>query len=114
MLARLHFVMSDANLFTAFLTKFQSESTSIHLLFKDLAQVLQLLLQRFVKLDALKDKSAAQLLSVQCQKWTLYSLYVHDDVILHWYTHSLSTETYVCPINPIFSCDVLYFFTCVL
>jgi len=34
MLARLHFVMSVADLFTPFLTKFQSESTSVHLLFK--------------------------------------------------------------------------------
>jgi len=65
MLARLHFVMSVANLFTPFLTEFQSESPLIHLLFEELAQVLKLLLQRFVKLDALKDKSAAQLLSVE-------------------------------------------------
>jgi len=65
MLARLHFVLSVANLFSPFLTKFQSECTSIHLLFEELAQVLQLLLQRFVKSDELKDKTGAQLLSVQ-------------------------------------------------
>jgi len=36
------------------------------LLFEELAQILQLLLQRFVKLDALNEKSGAQLLlSVQ-------------------------------------------------
>jgi hypothetical protein len=64
MLARLHFVNSIANLFKPFLTKFQLESTSIHLLFEELAQVFQLLLQRFVKLDALKDKSGVELLSV--------------------------------------------------
>ena len=33
MLARLHFIVSIANLFKPFLTKFQSESVSIHLLF---------------------------------------------------------------------------------
>ena len=65
MLAKLHFVMSVANLFIAVLTKFQSESPLIHLLFEDLVQVLKLLLKRFVKFDALKGKSAAQLLSVQ-------------------------------------------------
>ena len=67
MLARLHFVLSVANLFSPFLTKFQAEHTSIHLLFEELSQVLQLLLQRFVKSDALKDKSSAQLLSVQLE-----------------------------------------------
>ena len=56
MLARLHFIVSIANLFKPFLTKFQSESVSIHLLFEELAQVLRLLLQRFVKVDALKDR----------------------------------------------------------
>ena len=56
--------MSVAHL-TPFHTKFQPESTSSHLLFEELEQVLQLLLKRFVKLDALKDKSAAQLLLVQ-------------------------------------------------
>jgi len=65
MLARLHFILSAANLFSPFLTKFQSECTSIHLLFEELAQILQLLLQRFVKFDELKYKSSAQLLSVQ-------------------------------------------------
>ena len=65
MLARLHFIVSAANLFSPFLTKFQSECTSIHLLFQELAQILQLLLQRFVKFDELKYKSSAQLLSVQ-------------------------------------------------
>jgi len=65
MLARLHFILSVANLFLPFLTKFQSECTSIHLLFEELAQNLQSLLQRFVKLDALKEKSGARLLSVQ-------------------------------------------------
>ena len=45
MLARLHFLFSVADLFTPFLTKFQSESPFIHLLFEELAQVLQLLLQ---------------------------------------------------------------------
>ena len=64
MLARLHFIVSIANLFKPFLTKFQSESVLIHLLFEELAQVLRLLLQRFVKVDALKDKNGAQLLSV--------------------------------------------------
>jgi len=44
MLARLHFVLSVANLFSPFLTKFRSECTSIHLLFEELAQILQLLL----------------------------------------------------------------------
>ena len=28
--------------------------------------------------------------------------------------YRLSTETYMCPINPIFSCDVLYFLAYVL
>ena len=64
MLARLHFIVSIANLFKPFLTKFQSVSVLIHLLFEELAQVLRLLLQRFVKVDALKDKNGAQLLSV--------------------------------------------------
>ena len=41
MLARLHFILSAANLFSPFLTKFQSECTSIHLLFEELAQILQ-------------------------------------------------------------------------
>ena len=62
--ARLHFIVSIANLLKPFLTKFQSESVSIHLLFEELAQVLRLLLQRFVRVDALKDKNGAQLLSV--------------------------------------------------
>ena len=65
MLARLHFAIGVVNLFAPFLTKYQSESTSIRLLFEELARVLQLLLQRFVKLDVRKDNSAAQLLSVQ-------------------------------------------------
>jgi len=71
MLARLHFVLSVANLFSPFLTKFQSECTSIHLLFEELAQIFQLLLQRFVKLDELKNKSTAQLLSVQLDSGSL-------------------------------------------
>ena len=65
MLARLHFAIGVVNLFAPFLTKYQSERTSIRLLFEELARVLQLLLQRFVKLDVRKDNSAAQLLSVQ-------------------------------------------------
>jgi len=65
MLARLHFAIGVVNLFAPFLTKYQSERTSIRLLFEELARVLQLLLQRFVKLDVRKDNSAAPLLSVQ-------------------------------------------------
>jgi len=37
MLARLHFILGVANLFLPFRTKFQSECTSIHLLFEELA-----------------------------------------------------------------------------
>lgn len=44
MLARLHFAIGVVNLFAPFLTKYQSESTSIRLLFEELARVLQLLL----------------------------------------------------------------------
>jgi len=61
---QLGLLVSVANLFSPFLTKFQAEHTSIHLLFEELSQVLQLLLQQFVKSDALKDKTGAQLLSV--------------------------------------------------
>lgn len=49
MLAWLQSVLSVANLFSPFLSEFQSQCTSIHLLFEELAQILQLLLQRFVK-----------------------------------------------------------------
>jgi len=64
---QLGLLVSVANLFLPFLTKFQAEHTSIHLLFEELSQVFQLLLQRFVKSDALKDKSGAQLLSVHLE-----------------------------------------------
>ena len=83
MLARLQFAIGVVNLFAPFLrpTKYQSESTSIRLLFEELARVLQLLLQRFVKLDVRKDNSAAQLLSVQRDdRLTQYGSYALNSI----------------------------------
>jgi hypothetical protein len=64
MLARLNFIHSIADLFQPFLTKLQSEVTLIHILYDELAQLLRLLLQRFVKAETMKDKSDAQLLKI--------------------------------------------------
>ena len=64
MLARLHFIHSIAKLFTPFLTKLQSESTLIHVLYDELAQLLRLLLQRFAKAETIKDKSDTQLIVI--------------------------------------------------
>jgi len=64
MLARLHFISSIALLFEPFLTKLQTESTVIHLLLEELAQLLHLLLQRFIKSDLLTSVTDAQLVDV--------------------------------------------------
>ncbi len=64
MLARLHFIHSIAELFAPFLTKLQSESTLIHVLYDELAQLLRLLLQRFVKAETIKNKSDTQLTAI--------------------------------------------------
>ena len=64
MVARLHFIISTANLFKPFLVKFQLETTLIHLLYEELSQLLQLLLHRFLKEEVLSDKSGSELLSV--------------------------------------------------
>jgi len=55
MLAKLHFIHSLADLYRPYLTKLQSESSLIHVLYDVLVQLLRLLLQRFVKAVALKD-----------------------------------------------------------
>jgi len=87
MLARLQFVMSVTCLCTPLLTKFPSERTSIHLLLEELAQVLQLLLQWFVKLDALKDKMlhSCSLFSLTTDLWVVGSMWV-------WRTNNWSSK----------------------
>lgn len=64
MKARLHFLVSVAGIFEPFLLRFQSEATMVHLLIDELASVFRLLLQRFLKSDALTGKSDAQLLDI--------------------------------------------------
>jgi hypothetical protein len=61
MLARLHFISSIANLFEPCLEKLQTTSTMIHVLLDELSQVIQQLLQRFVKAEAIDGKTIAEL-----------------------------------------------------
>lgn len=67
MMARLHFIVSVAGVFEPFLLIFQSVSPMIHLLKEELANVLRLLLKRFLKSDALNGKSDAELLDVSLE-----------------------------------------------
>jgi len=60
--ARLHFVGSMAHLFEPVLT--QTESSVIHLLLEELAQLLRLLLHRLIKSDRLTGVTDAQLVDV--------------------------------------------------
>jgi len=55
MLARFHLILAD--LYKPYLTKLESESTLIHVLYDELVQLVRLLLQIFVNADALKGKS---------------------------------------------------------
>jgi len=64
MLACLHFVGCTAHLFEPVLTKLQTESSVIHLLLEELAQLLRLLLHRFIKPDLLTGVTDAQLVDV--------------------------------------------------